>query len=167
MNSITGRKKEARGPLRFLLHIPVPWVYVLTYFVGVGLQQLFPLEEHNANISVYIRMAGALLFAAGAIIAGWSLSIFLRNRTTTVPGQESKKLITHSPYRVSRNPMYLGLTLAYLGEAGLLGQVWPVFVLPLVLVYTNRTVIPLEENVLKKVFGGEYESYRKKVNRWL
>lgn len=67
-------------------------------------------------------VAGALLFLLGATIAGWGLVIFRRARTTTVPGRASAALVTWGPYRFSRNPMYVGLTLAYLGEAGLLRQ---------------------------------------------
>ena len=48
--------------------------------------------------------------------------------------------------------MYVGLTLAYLGEAGLLRHVWPVILLPLTLAYLNGIVIPVEEARLSKNF---------------
>lgn len=66
-----------------------------------------------------------------------------------------------------RNPMYVGLTLAYLGEAGMLTQIWPVLFLPLVLIYLNRVVIPLEEQKLTEVFGSAYDDYRRRVHRWI
>ena len=71
------------------------------------------------------------------------------------------------PYRISRNPMYVSLTLAYLGEAGFLSQLWPVMLLPLTLAYVNLIVIPLEEEVLKGDFKEEYENYCTRVHRWL
>jgi protein-S-isoprenylcysteine O-methyltransferase Ste14 len=107
------------------------------------------------------------MFAAGAAIAGWALMLFRRARTTTVPGQHSRHVVFTGPYRVTRNPMYLGLTLAYVGEAGLLNQLWPILVLPLTLLYLNLVVIPLEESRLVEVFGAEYEEYRRRVRRWL
>jgi len=112
-------------------------------------------------------IAGAALFSLGAIIAGWGLAIFRRARTTTVPGKSSAKLVTWGPYRFTRNPMYVGLTLAYLGEAGLLRQLWPIIALPFVLAYVNWTVIPVEEAKLVEVFGDEYERYRSRVGRWI
>jgi protein-S-isoprenylcysteine O-methyltransferase Ste14 len=63
--------------------------------------------------------------------------------------------------------MYVSLILAYLGEAGFLVQIWPVIVLPFMLYYLNYVVIPLEEDLLKKEFGEEYERYCKQVRRWL
>ena len=63
--------------------------------------------------------------------------------------------------------MYVGLTFAYIGEAALLHQIWPVMLLPLVLAYINWVVIPLEESKLKEVFGAEYEDYQVRVGRWI
>jgi protein-S-isoprenylcysteine O-methyltransferase Ste14 len=62
---------------------------------------------------------------AGAGLAAWSWLIFKRAGTSAVPGEPSRLLVTRGPYRLTRNPMYVGLTLAYLGEAGALVQVWP------------------------------------------
>ncbi len=63
--------------------------------------------------------------------------------------------------------MYVSLTLAYLGEAGLLTQIWPVILLPFVLAYLNWIVIPLEERGLKEVFAEAYEQYCTRVRRWI
>jgi protein-S-isoprenylcysteine O-methyltransferase Ste14 len=63
--------------------------------------------------------------------------------------------------------MYVGLALAYLGEAGLLHHIWPVFLLPLTLAYVNWIVIPVEESKLKEVFGEQYQRYRARVRRWV
>ena len=63
--------------------------------------------------------------------------------------------------------MYVGLAIAYLGEAGILKQVVPVAVLPLVIAYLNWIVIPIEEARLQQVFGDKYQQYRSRVRRWL
>ncbi len=155
-----------KNPISLLLRIPVPWVFVLAYLVGVGLEYLWPLElppEAPSKISI----AGGVLFAIGAGFAGWAWVIFRRAGTTTVPGQPSLSLITRGPYRASRNPMYVGLALAYLGEAGMLRQVWPVLVLPLTMAYLNWMVIPVEEARLREVFQGRYDEYRASVRRWI
>jgi hypothetical protein len=95
------------------------------------------------------------------------LLIFRKPRTTTVPGKASSVLVTWGPYRFTRNPMYVSLLLAYLGEAGILRQIWPVALLPLVLAYLNWIVIPVEEAKLSQVFGEAYETYRARVRRWI
>jgi protein-S-isoprenylcysteine O-methyltransferase Ste14 len=152
--------------MRFLLRVPVPWVFVLAYLLGAALESMTrrAISPDTARVTT---IAGVVLFVAGALLAGWGLTIFRSVRTTTVPGEASKKLVTWGPYRFTRNPMYVGLSLAYLGEAGLLKQIYPVLLLPLVIAYVNWTVIPLEEKRLTEVFGREYEAYRSKVRRWV
>jgi protein-S-isoprenylcysteine O-methyltransferase Ste14 len=63
--------------------------------------------------------------------------------------------------------MYVGLVCAYLGEAGLLEQPWPLALLPFTVAYLDRIVIPVEEGRLHEVFGGSYEECRASVRRWL
>ena len=149
----------------FPAHVPVPWVFVLTYLLGVVLEHV-----HHGTISPTAAListtAGAVLFAVGAVIAGWGLVLFGKAKTTTVPGKLSGKLVTWGPYRFSRNPMYVGLVLAYLGEAGLLKQIWPVVLLPFTVAYINWTVIPVEEAKLEEAFPDEYKQYRLQVRRW-
>jgi protein-S-isoprenylcysteine O-methyltransferase Ste14 len=155
-----------RTPSRLLMRIPVPWVFVLTYLAGVGLEYLVPLRVHS-GAPPGIILAGALMFSIGAAVAGWSWVIFHKADTTRVPGQPSTTLVTWGPYRRSRNPMYVGLALAYLGEAGMLRQLSPVLLLPLTLAYLNWMVIPIEEGRLLEVFHGAYEKYLGSVRRWI
>jgi protein-S-isoprenylcysteine O-methyltransferase Ste14 len=160
------RDEGSRNPFRLLMHVPVPSVFVLTYLVGVGLEYVWPLHA-GAEALPGIGVAGGVLFCIGAAIAGWGLLIFRRASTTTVPGRESSRIVTWGPYRFSRNPMYVGLALAYIGEAGILRQVWPVFLLPLTTAYVNWVVIRVEEGKLRDVFGEVYERYRARVRRWV
>lgn len=166
MNSSEGSEKL---PLIFrgLLRVPVPWVYILGYLIGVALEYIVP--EHMAPLAAYngIKVAGGIIFAVGAVIAGWSLYKFYKARTTTTPGEVSNEFVTDGFYRFTRNPMYVGLALAYIGEAGLLVQIWPLALLPLVLAYVNWIVIPLEETRLSADFGTAYSNYRAKVRRWI
>ncbi len=147
------------------MRVPVPWVFVLIYLAGYAVERWHPfaISPEAARIG---WIAGIVVFAAGLLIAGWGQVLFRKARTTTVPGKVSSQLVTSGPYRFTRNPMYVGLTLVYLGEAGLLKQIWPIIFLPLMLAYLNWTVIPLEEGKLREAFPGEYEEYRSRVRRW-
>jgi len=164
-DGLAARAAASKSPLRVLLHVPVPWVFVLMYLVGICLELAFPLGFGLPGVRV--DLGGAGFFVLGAAIAGWGLAIFHRNRTTTVPGRTSARLVTWGPYRYTRNPMYVGLVLAYIGEAGLMRQLWPVVLLPLVVVYLNSTVIPLEEERLSGAFPREYLAYKAAVRRWI
>lgn len=146
--------------------IPVPWVFILMYILGAVLEHLFPLRPADWAPRG-LTVAGGVLFGIGAIIAAWGLVTFRKARTTTVPGKASSRMVSWGPYRFSRNPMYVGLIIAYLGEAAILRQVWPVLFLPLVVAYLNWIVIPVEEAKLKEVFAEEYDQYRARVRRWV
>ncbi len=137
--------QDTAVPIHPLMRIPVPWIFIVTYLVGAGLQILVPLTIRSAEILLIGRVAGVVLIVAGAALAAWSLLIFRRLHTTTVPFETPSELVTWGPYRYSRNPMYVSLTLIYLGEAGLLGQIWPLVLLPLTIAYINWIVIPVEE----------------------
>jgi protein-S-isoprenylcysteine O-methyltransferase Ste14 len=150
-----------------LLKIPVPWVFVLGYLLALPFQLLFPFDIFTSDELLYVKIAGVVLFVIGMAFASWSLLIFHQARTTTTPGESSKLLVDRGPYRYSRNPMYVSLVLAYLGEAGFLTQAWPLFALALVILYINRIVIPLEEEILRRDFNIEYKEYCFRVRRWL
>jgi protein-S-isoprenylcysteine O-methyltransferase Ste14 len=147
--------------------IPIPWVFVLIYLAGASVERVWPAPAGPPGVRLSGLIAGGLLMGAGVTLAIWSLGLFRRSRTTTIPGELSSQLVTVGPYRRSRNPMYVALTLAYLGEAGMLAQVWPVLLLPLILIYLHRSVIPVEEARLRERFGDRYDQYRAAVRRWL
>jgi len=150
---------------RAFLRIPVPWTFVLTYLAGAVCETL--LRPRWLQGYDFLTPAGMLVFILGAALAASGWLIFNRVDTTRVPGEDSSALVTWGPYRFTRNPMYVGLSVAYLGEAGILHQIIPALLLPFTLVYLNQVVIPLEEKRLHAVFGAEYEQYRNKVRRWL
>jgi len=154
------------GGVRRLIHVPVPWVFVLNYLLGVALHLAVPIAIAWTP-PFDVGVLGAVLFVLGTIIAGWGWFTFHRAGTTRVPGQLSTALVTWGPYRVTRNPMYVGLSLAYLGEAGLLRQLWPALLLAMTLAYLSWIVIPVEEGRLREVFGATYDAYRARVRRWI
>ena len=158
--------EHVTGFPRALMRIPVPWVFVLAYLAGIGLEAIC-FRSHFFNTMPFLSEIGAVVFLAGAVLAAWGWLLFRKAKTTRVPGRASTAMVTWGPYRFTRNPMYLGLTIAYLGEAGILRQLWPALLLPLVLAYLNRIVIPVEEEKLSEVFGPGYQEYRSRVGRWL
>lgn len=76
-------------------------------------------------------------------------------------------LVTGGVYRLSRNPMYTGLAVFYLGLVLVFGSWWPLLLWPLVIVAVWRLVIRPEERYLSERFGADYTAYRSSVRRWL
>ena len=149
------------------MRVPVPFVFVLAYLAGAGLQALLPIGVRPGGALRLVHAAGIGLLAAGAALAIWCLTIFWRQRTTTIPFETASRLVTWGPYRLCRNPMYVSLTLLYLGEAGLLAQPLALVPLALTIAYLDRVVIPYEESRLEAAFGAAYEMYRSRVGRWI
>ncbi|MEO8336423.1 MAG: isoprenylcysteine carboxylmethyltransferase family protein [bacterium] len=97
----------------------------------------------------------------------WGVVTFRRAGTAINPHHSAKRLVVSGPYRFTRNPMYTGLTIAYLGASLLLGSEWPLLLLPIVLFAVFRFVIQREERYLADAFGSEYAEFRMRVRRWL
>lgn len=117
--------------------------------------------------SVPIGLLGIVPLVLGIVLNMTSDRAFKKHRTTVKPFEESSALITDFPFSVSRNPMYVGMTLMLLGIALLLGTVStlvPVLVFPFLM---NRLFIREEERMLAATFCGEWEQYRSAVRRWL
>jgi protein-S-isoprenylcysteine O-methyltransferase Ste14 len=96
-----------------------------------------------------------------------ALLAFRRARTSPKPWKPTTALVTTGPYRFTRNPMYLGFTLLYLSTTVWVNTMWPVLFLPLVLLLMHYGVIIREEAYLERVFGEAYQTYRRRVRRWL
>lgn len=116
---------------------------------------------------VLVQGAGGTLVVAGLALVCWGMLTFARAHTAILPNQPAAQLVVSGPYRFTRNPMYTGLTTAYMGLALLANTAWPVLLLPAVLLLLYRLVIRREEAYLAGAFGAEYEAYRRRVGRWL
>ncbi|SDS53768.1 Protein-S-isoprenylcysteine O-methyltransferase Ste14 [Halopseudomonas xinjiangensis] len=114
----------------------------------------------------------ALVLVVLAVGVGFSLAgvvSFRQARTTVNPlkPETASALVRTGVYRYSRNPMYVGFAMALLAWAlYLFSPVSLLGVLGFVL-YMNRFQIRPEERALGNVFGGEFETYKAQVRRWL
>ncbi|MGH7651079.1 MAG: methyltransferase family protein [Gemmatimonadaceae bacterium] len=150
-----------------LMRIPVPWVYVFAYLVGVLLQIPWPIRISSPRNALALLVGGLVLVGAGMIVAFSALGLFRKRGTTTIPFDTPSALVISGPYRFTRNPMYVGLALIYVGVAMTRAEVWPMVVLPLLLAYVSFEVIPVEERRLHEAFGDRYDEYMRGVRRWL
>lgn len=155
-----------RRDIHPVMNIPVPWVFILTYLIGFVVQLYLPMTIRSTVSATVIREVGLIVAGIGIVIAFSALGVFRKRKTTTIPFETPSELVTAGPYRFTRNPMYLGLTLIYIGVAGTRLEVWPLILLPFLLAYINFVVIPFEERRLADTFGDQYRLYRAGVRRW-
>ena len=87
--------------------------------------------------------------------------LFARHKTTFVPGRTSSQLLTAGPYRWTRNPVYVAMTMSLVGVALLLGVLTPWLLVPIFVAVIAVNVIPVEEVMLVEAFGEEYRAYRR------
>ncbi len=153
--------KEHEGP-GLPVHPPV--VYLVVLLIGIGLNYGWPLALLPGWWGGII---GVVLILLGAAIMPPVLARFQRAGTPFNPHRPASALITDGPYRFSRNPAYVALTLWYLGVGFALSNGWILLLtLPLVLVM-DRCAIRREERHLEAKFGEEYRRYKSTVRRWL
>jgi protein-S-isoprenylcysteine O-methyltransferase Ste14 len=150
-----------------VMRIPVPWVFMLAYLAGFVVQLYLPSPIRSPGIVRIALILGLILVVIGVAVAFSALGIFKKRSTTTIPFETPTSFVTSGPYRFTRNPMYVGLTLIYFGVAGTRAEVWPAILLPVLLAYVNFIVIPVEERHLRDAFGAVYQEYGARVRRWL
>lgn len=146
------------------VHLPPPLVFVAAFLVGVALEWAVPLPGPPAPWGL---TAGLLGIAAFLALNPPSVLLFRRAETSVVPFRPAAALVTSGPYRLTRNPMYLGFVFLYLGLALWLGVLWALVLLPVAVAVVDRMVIAPEERYLERAFGEEYRRYRARVRRWL
>ncbi|MGE5171612.1 MAG: methyltransferase family protein [Rudaea sp.] len=148
------------------LRIPPPAFMLVAALVMWALDRWVPLVHW---IAPPWNRLGAVFGVAGLAIDVAAVARFLMKRTTlnpAVPGKASF-LVTDGVFRMSRNPMYLGLVLLLIGWALWLGSATPWLVVPLFVAgITNVQIVP-EERALAERFGETYVAYRGRVARWI
>jgi protein-S-isoprenylcysteine O-methyltransferase Ste14 len=154
--------------MRFLeLRIPPPLVGLIVaaamWVIATSLPPLLPLPAP-------LRLPAAVMLAlAGVAIALSGVVSFRRVRTTVNPlkPETSTSLVSTGIYRITRNPMYLGMLAVLLAWAAYLPSVLALLGPAAFALYITRFQIIPEERVLHSLFGAAFVEYTQKVRRWL
>ena len=149
------------------IHVPPPLILLAGFLAGYGLDVLVPLPLVPQAGSTALLVVQWGLLGLGAAFSLWGFLTFVRARTGVLPNQSVTQFITHGPYHFSRNPMYVGLTLMYLGFTRWINSVWPLLMLLLALWALWKLVIQKEEAYLTEAFGDAYHAYKQRVRRWI
>lgn len=148
--------------------LPPIWLF---FFLGIALiaHFLFPATRvFELPDGVYRGVLFALLLIAGSFLTLRASNIFAIEKTEILPTSPANRvLVTRGPYRISRNPMYLGMVLILLGTAVYFGTL-PVFLAAIAqFLVLNFVFIPFEEEKMARQFGEQYAAYKRAVRRWL
>ena len=103
------------------------------------------------------------MIGAGSLLIGAALSLFHKARTRPEPWQPTSALVTNGIYRFTRNPMYLGMALAYAGAAIAFDGLFALLLLPPVIGMIHGYVIAREKRYLSDKFGEPYRRYAARV----
>jgi len=143
---------------------PPPVIYLGALVLGLLLNRRFPITFLPHRIS---RILGWPLLSGGLLLMGWFEWAMRHAGTPANPYKPVSQIATEGPFRYTRNPAYLAMTIIYTGIASLANALWAILMLPVTLLVIQRGVIEREERYLERKFGEEYLRYKGRVRRWM
>ena len=135
--------------------------------LGLALHFLWPLSVTPFAYGISLHLLGTPLLLLGTIIILLSKRDMEMHQQPPEPKATTTRLVKTGMFRFSRNPLYLGLFLAFCGLAIATDKLWWLLLAPLALCLTHILLIAPEEAYLERKFGDEYLAYKNKVRRWL
>ena len=144
------------------VHPPV--IYAGSILSGMAIDNYWP---QSIPFGIHGYLYGSTIIAFALLIAGFSIFEFYQARTDVRPDKPDSALIRSGPYRLTRNPLYIVLTLVQITIAVWLNNAW-ILALVIVSVFViTQYAIKREERYLEKIFGQDYLDYKQRVRRWL
>ena len=141
-----------------------PLIYGAAFVMGLLLHLVFPLHILPMTLA---RGIGVVCVLVSLPLALATLRALARAHTPVDPMKPTTALVTEGPFRYSRNPIYVALTLLYVGVVLLINALWILLLVVPVLLVIRYGVIAREEAYLTRKFGDAYRQYTTQVRRWL
>ncbi|MFG1393500.1 methyltransferase family protein [Xanthobacter agilis] len=148
----------------------IPWpplLYGAALAAGLGLGWLVPLGWPPALADLPIRAGGGFVALVGLGLDLWAIVTLHRAATNILPHRGADKLVTHGPFALSRNPIYVGNMLLVLGIGIALLNAWLMAAALLAACATDRLAARREDRHLAAKFGPAYAAYAARVPRWI
>ena len=143
----------------------IPPVYLAMTLVLMWLSHRYiPLYQY---ISEPVAYSGVILVLLGITVAAISAGMFKQADTGLEPFSEATTLVTGGFFRISRNPIYMGLFLMLAGVAVLMGSIGALLPVPVFVLIIRNNFVLGEERFMESVFGQHYLDYKSKVRRWI
>ena len=143
--------------------IPPFLIYFTGFLFSYAIDRFYPIPMFDPPLSIVLAVIAVI---PSAVFGLWSLLEFWRAKTSLLPHRPSSSMVIVVPYRVTRNPMYVSLTIFYVSLGFLLSISLAFIILPAVIFIINIYVIRREELYLESKYGEQYRAYKKQVGRW-
>ena len=143
--------------------LPPVWL-LLALASSFALDRWYPIAR---LVHAPWKHLGYVPLLIGAVMSITAATAFRRAGTPVVPFEPSTTLVTGGWFRMTRNPMYLGLTLILFGVALIDGTVGAFLPLPVFVAILHFRFVRAEERFLEGIFGEQYRLYRTQVRRWI
>ena len=158
---MTTSSAEHGAAVRF----PPPLIFLIWTVVGVVVHYSvarapIPVERMISAVG------GVLILLVGVGIIASARMHFTRTGQNPIPWKPSPELILEGPYRFTRNPMYVGVTLMQIGLGVAFNNFWIVMFAPLALLINHFVAVLPEERYLSEKFGDSYKRYLTQVRRY-
>ncbi len=144
----------------------LPWppiIYLAAVFAALGAWRVLPIgvgDSATAPVIGWLVLAGGLALDVAAMLT------LRRHAANVLPHRAATALVTTGPYAVSRNPIYLGNTIALIGAAGAFGNIWFIPAALLAAAAVQEMAIRREEAHLAARFGEAWTDYALRTPRW-
>jgi protein-S-isoprenylcysteine O-methyltransferase Ste14 len=143
---------------------PPPFIYVGMLLAGLALEQILPVTLGLTWIGRYV--GGGLLILCSLYPLLAASGRFRRAGTDVKPWKSTTMIVDDGIYARTRNPMYLGMALFYVGLGLIFSSLGVLILLPVLLALIQTQVITREERYLEGKFGDHYRGYKARVRRW-
>ena len=144
---------------------PPPLVYIPLLVTALLVHYLWEPLRFFPELWIGHAAGWPVIVVSGLLVV-WAVRTLVRAGESPA-FRPTGAIVATGPFALSRNPMYVSLTLLYIGIALIVNTVWPMVFLPAALIFTHYGVIAREESYLERVFGDGYRQYRAIVRRWL
>lgn len=149
--------------VRVIVRPPLAWG--LAVIAGLALGWLVPLRF--VPVDLHGGWLGAAVFVLALGLFGWAVVTMTRAGSHVPSNRPTTTIVDTGPYRFTRNPIYLGFLLIYLGITLLVGTLWGLLLSPFLIWTATRLIIHAEEDYLGSKFADEYRAYCSRVHRWV
>jgi protein-S-isoprenylcysteine O-methyltransferase Ste14 len=149
--------------------VTYPWptaFFLIILPISTLCYEFAPMHLLNGVPMVRI-VVSSLMIAAGLLLAIWAMVTLKGHHTALGAMKNTSRLVTSGPFRMTRNPIYLGYTVAALGLALAANNLWTAGLAVCAAIATHLWVIRREEQFLQARFGYEFERYRQRTRPWL
>jgi protein-S-isoprenylcysteine O-methyltransferase Ste14 len=155
--------REAMDNSGAAIRPPIAWA--LAFLAGLALDWLYPLRFVPRSVpAVWI---GGAVFAAGFALAIWAIVTIRKAGSRVETNKPTTAIVADGPYRVTRNPIYIGMFMGQIGLAIGFDSLWVLAALAPFYLVIRYGVVAREEAYLERKFGDVYAGYKSRVRRWL